>query len=187
MVSPWICPHSASLNRITPVVEFLNKDAEGKGEALIFKTNNFGIHKKTEHKKLPAPRFVSRHYCFVPLCCCFLLHIPGAAGGRRGHFTHVAPHKALLLPELLVFTFQNVKNSAGLPPALTPSKTLRGFRAQRGSWATCLPETQAKPVLSSEDVAFPEATSVSYLCGVLECRRSSWTSENLVVMDVFPS
>lgn len=84
MVSRRIWPRSAGLHRTTPVLEFLNRDAEGKGEALIFKTNDFGIHRKMERRKLPAPRFVSRHCCLVPPCCRFSLHVPGAVGGRTG-------------------------------------------------------------------------------------------------------
>lgn len=84
MVSQRIWPRSAGLHRITPVLEFLNREPEGNGEALIFKTNDFGIHRKAQCRQLPAPRFVSRHCCFVPPCCRVSLHVPGAVGGRTG-------------------------------------------------------------------------------------------------------
>lgn len=190
MVSQRIWPRSAGLHRITPVLEFLNREPEGNGEALIFKTNDFGIHRKAQCRQLPAPRFVSRHCCFVPPCCRVSLHVPGAVGGRTGRLQMCGSSRssvALLLPELLVFTFQHVKNGwpscspyALQDPARLPSTDRFMGHLPPGDSGEARPQLRAV-------LAFPEATSLSYLCGVLECMRSCWTAESLVVMDVFPS
>lgn len=123
-----ICPRSAGLNRISPVVEFLNRHAEGKGEALIFKTNDSGIHKKKE-----AERTASTSCCEQTLLLCvpglrlLIKPLPVSLEKGQHNLRGTAPPKAPPLPELLVFTFQHLKNSAGIPPALTGCRTPPGL------------------------------------------------------------
>lgn len=52
----------------------------------------------------------------------------------KENFRGAAAPKTLWLPESLVFTFQNLKNSGGIHTALIPSGVLEDLKAQKCSW-----------------------------------------------------
>lgn len=82
VMSPGIHPHSAGLNRISPAVSYLNGDAEGKGEALTFQTNDW--HSPDENpRKLAAPGFVREHCCFVPAVQLLIKQLPPCGAAER--------------------------------------------------------------------------------------------------------
>lgn len=58
--------------------------------------------------------------CF-PTCSSWKAAPPPCFWGQKENFRGAAAPKVLLLSELLVFTFQNLKNSGGIPPAFPPA------------------------------------------------------------------
>lgn len=109
---------------------------------------------------MAALGFVCKHCCFVSLRRSSSLNssLPVVLEKGKENFRGTATPQAPSLPELLVFTFPNLKNSGGIHTALTPSGIPVDFPAQKREWerkgeagGSSFPETQASLVLSSEE------------------------------------
>lgn len=126
-------PRSAGLNRAHPAVEFLNRDAEGKGEALIFQTNDFGTHKKRNLENWQHLTLCANTRALFPSVTALRCPAPPPMSLEKGqeNFRGTVAPKAVLLWELLVFTFQNVKSRGGIHTTLSPSRVPADFWAQK--------------------------------------------------------
>lgn len=123
VMSPGIHPHSAGLNRISPAVSYLNRDAEGKGEALTFQTNDFGIHQTRTLESWQPLALCSNTAALFPRCSSSLnSSLPAVLQKEPERLRGAATPRAPWLPALLVFPFQNLKNRRGIHRAPSPSR-----------------------------------------------------------------